>query len=217
LLYIFEKKQMQSQYSEELLKIKLQTQEETLNWLGKELHDNIAQLLNSSKVLVGVAQRIEKSEETLAIANDTLDKAILEVRMLSKSLSREWLEQFSFGENIVAEAVRINATKEITMTIDCPEKIEMSRERQLILFRMVQEAFQNSLKHSGGTQIRITASQQEGNILVTVEDNGKGFSLDHEGFGMNSIKHRALLLGGMANWHSDSHGTSIRIQLPLAS
>ncbi|GHN01061.1 hypothetical protein WSM22_25500 [Cytophagales bacterium WSM2-2] len=219
LLYTHEKKQLQNQYNEELLKTRLEAQEETLNWLGKELHDNLGQLLNSSKVLIGVAQRTGDMKETLTTANDTLSQAIAEVRNLSKSLSNEWLEQFSFIENLKAEANRINATREIVMTLEHPEKIVLPRDRQLMLFRMVQEAFQNSLKHGQASRIRIAAQQDDGSVKVTVEDDGKGFDADlgKSGFGMNSIRHRASLMGGTAHWKSGTQGTTVHIQLPQNS
>jgi len=217
LRYILEKAELQNQFQQELLKTRLEAQEDTLNWLGKELHDNLGQLLNSSKVLVGVAQRTSDTGDTLTMVSDTLSQAITEVRNLSKSLSHEWLEQFSFIENLKAESARINATREIVMTVEHPENIALPRDRQLILFRMVQEAFQNSLKHGQASRIRVAADHDEKLLRVVIEDDGKGFdTLDKNksGFGMNSIKHRASLLGGTAQWSSGAQGTTVQILLP---
>ncbi|MBS1681275.1 MAG: hypothetical protein JST48_06150 [Bacteroidetes bacterium] len=217
LMYTHEKSRLQHQYHQELLKTKLETQEATLNWLGKELHDNLGQLLNSSKVLIGVAQRTNNTQETLTTAGETIGQAITELRMLSKSLSQEWLEKFNFEENLKAEANRINATREITMTIELTEHLNMPRDRQLMLFRMVQEATQNSIKHGMASVIKIFATQQDTMLTVTVEDNGKGFDPTDpakQGFGTNSIKHRALLMGGSARWSSGSGGTVVNILVP---
>ncbi|MGC4021386.1 MAG: ATP-binding protein [Cyclobacteriaceae bacterium] len=220
LTYVHEKKQLQSQYDQELLKTRLETQEETLNWLGKELHDNLGQLLNSSKVLIGVAQRTNDTQDTLTTAGETIGQAITELRMLSKSLSKEWLEKFSFEENLKAETRRINATREINMSVDHLDMIEMPRDRQLMLFRMVQEATQNSIKHGNASQIRVIGAQENGSLTVMVIDNGKGFNIDtnKSGFGMNSIRHRASLMGGSAEWNSDVQGgTSVKIFVPIHS
>jgi signal transduction histidine kinase len=215
LRFIYEKKELQGQYTEELLKTRLETQEQTLNMLSKEIHDNIGQLLNSAKMLVGVAQRkLTTPEETLHTANETLGQAIQELRTLSKSLSSEWLEQFNFIENINAEAARINASHSITMTVQHPPQLIMAKDRQLVLFRIVQEAFQNSLKHGEATHIRIYAEQQNGQLIVRVEDDGKGFDLTKEGFGITNIKHRATLLGGTAMWKSLAPGTQVCLEIP---
>jgi signal transduction histidine kinase len=215
LRFIYEKKELQGQYTEELLKTRLESQEQTLNMVSKEIHDNIGQLLNSAKMLVGVAQRkLTTPEETLQTANETLGQAIQELRTLSKSLSSEWLEQFSFIENLNAEAARINASHSITMSVQHPAELTLSKDRQLVLFRIVQEAFQNSLKHSEATHIRIHAEQLEEQFIVRVEDDGKGFDLTKEGFGIANIKHRAALLGGTAHWKSLTPGTQVSLEIP---
>lgn len=219
LRYNYEKKELQNQYTEELLKTRLESQEQTLDTISKEIHDNIGQLLNSAKMLIGVAQRkLPTPEETLQTANDTLGQAIEELRTLSKSLNKEWLEQFSFIENLQAEAARINASLRISMQVEVPHELALPRDRQLVLYRMVQEAFQNSLKHGEATRIRIEAKQQNGSLHVQVEDDGKGFNAADStlaGFGITNIKHRVALLGGTVKWNSLNPGTLVLFQIPL--
>jgi len=221
LRYLYEKKELQNQYSAELLKTRLESQEQTLDTLSKEIHDNIGQLLNSAKMFIGVAQRkLTAPEETLQTANDTLGQAIQELRALSKSLNKEWLEQFSFIENLQAEAARINSSQHISMQVDLPDELTLPRDRQLVLYRMVQEAFQNSLKHGAATRICIQANQQNETLQVQVQDDGKGFNVNdplRAGFGITNIRHRAALLGGTATWSSLSPGTQVLFQIPLST
>jgi len=218
LRYMLEKRQLQNQYTEELLKTRLETQEQTLNTLSKEIHDNIGQLLNSSKVLISVAQRrIATPEETLQTANETLEQAIQELRALSKSLSKDWLEQFDFIENLNREAARINAADGIRLSVASSTHLTMSKERQLVLFRIVQESFQNALKHSKASNIQITIEQPNGQIEVRIADNGKGFDDSdpaREGFGITNIKLRTALMGGTVQWKPLQPGTEVKIQLP---
>ena len=90
LRYLLERKEMNSQFQKELLKTRLESQEETLTKLSAELHDNIGQLLSSSKLLIGVAGRdLPTSSEPLRLADETISKAIRELRSMSKSLSTE--------------------------------------------------------------------------------------------------------------------------------
>ena len=176
LRYILEKRQLQNQYTEELLKTRLETQEQTLNMVSKEIHDNIGQLLNSSKILIGVAQRrLNTTEETLQIANETLGHAIQELRTLSKSLSKDWLEQFDLIQNLDTEVARINAADGIRLSVTHPPTLTMPKERQLVLFRIVQESFQNALKHSEAGNIHIVIEQREGQLHAIITDDGKGF------------------------------------------
>lgn len=218
LRFIFEKQALESQHKEEILKSRVEAQEETLNNVSKEIHDNIGQLVNSAKMLIGTAERkLPDVGDTLKQADQTLSKTISELRALSRSLNTQWLEQFNFLENLQDEIDRINASGNLTMTIDHTVELTLSKERQLILFRMVQEAFQNAVKHGAATLIHIKSAQQDDKLVITVEDNGNGFDVDDtskHGFGIFNLKHRVSLIGGEAQWHSDEKGTRVTIEIP---
>lgn len=221
LRFLMDKQELENQYSEELLKTRIETQEQTLNTISREIHDNIGQLLNSSKTLLVAHQRKTNNYGAeLANAEEQLGQAIQELRALSRSLSGEWLEQFNFIENLNTEAARINASDRAVVKVELPPTLLMPKERQLILYRMVQEAFQNSLKHSGGNAIHIIAHQNDMHVAVSITDNGKGFNANEnhtQGFGMHSIIQRARLMGGTAKWISDNTGTRVYIEVPINS
>jgi signal transduction histidine kinase len=218
LRFIFEKKALESLYKEEILKSRVEAQEDTLNYVSKEIHDNIGQLVNSAKLLIGTAERkMPHVGNTLQQADQTLSKTIHELRALSKSLNRQWLEQFNFFENLQDETHRINASGTLTMTVAHSGELTLSKEHQLILFRMVQEAFQNSVKHGAATHIHVKAEQQETKLAITIDDNGKGFDVNDsskQGFGIFSLKHRVSLIGGAVQWRSDEKGTRVTIEIP---
>ena len=217
--YIYEKKELQNQYKEEILRSQIEAQEKTLSNMGKEIHDNIGQLLSSAKMLINVAMRkMPDVGDTLRQSDQSLSKAITDLRALSKSLSSEWLEQFSLYENLENEAKRINSSGEITMTVAHQGNMDMMKDRQLMLFRMVQEAFQNSLKHGKATLISINVKQLGSTLHTSIEDNGKGFDPTDEtkhGFGILNMKHRVSLMGGTALWKSAPTGTTVTIEIPL--
>ncbi len=219
LRYILEKANLQSQFQNELMKTRLESREETLNLLSTELHDNIGQLLSSSKILIGTAERmIDKPSEQLHMAGETISKAIRELRAISKSLNTEWLEKFSLIENLQAESDRITTSKEINVTLQHPPVIEMPMDRQMMLFRIVQEALQNTIKHGEASRISIVAEQKENMLKVSIADDGKGFDANDEtiqGVGILNIKHRTRLMSGAVQWNSTKDGTSVIIQLPL--
>jgi len=202
----------------EILKARLEAQDETLDHVGRELHDNIGQMLSSAKMLVAVVQRtVPAPNETLDVIEETLARAIADLRALSKSLNREWLQKFSLIENLTAEANRVNATNSLTMTLNHADEIDLPAEHQLVLFRIVQESFQNALKHAEPTRIDIDVRQQDGMLEVQIKDDGKGFDtsdLSTQGVGMLNIKNRSQLLGGRAQWTSFATGTSVVIQIP---
>jgi signal transduction histidine kinase len=218
LKYILEKKELSNQFQRELLKTRLEAHEETMNQLSTELHDNIGQLLSSSKFLIGVAERaLELPPESLRMAEETISKAIQEVRALSKSLNTEWLEKFNLLENLQMESDRIKISKVLHVTLQHPQTINMPADRQLMLFRIVQEALQNAIKHGQASTIGIEVIQLENELSVSIKDDGRGFDIGNvslQGVGINSIKHRTKLLNGVVRWNSTTHGTSVTIQLP---
>ncbi|MCW3088128.1 MAG: hypothetical protein JWQ78_1514 [Sediminibacterium sp.] len=219
LKHLKEKETMEEDFEKQLLQSQLETQEETLNQLGNELHDNIGQLLNSTKLLIGVAQRsLSNPPDTLITADETLAKAIQELRSLSKSLNKEWLEQFNFIENIEAEINRINSARTLHIYLSSPGALPLKADEQIILFRIVQEILQNAMKHSAAKNVYIRIKEESEVLTISVTDDGIGFEAleKSHGVGMMNIRHRTHLLGGTVQWRSaPGKGTVVIIQLPV--
>lgn len=213
-------KVIKEDFEKQLLESKIETQEETFSVLSKELHDNVGQLLNSSKLLIGIAKRKPSAPvEILNMASDTLGKAIYEIRSLAKALDKEWLQQFNFMDNLETEIRRLNITDELTVHFVPGESLPLNNDEQIILFRIVQEALQNAIKHSGANNIYVTSQQASDLLTLTVTDDGIGMEKSvptENGIGFINMKHRAQLLGGSVSWQSDTNrGTTISIQIPV--
>lgn len=212
-----EAQKMKAEFEQQLLQAQMETREETLNQLGIELHDNVGQLLNSTKLLIGITQRmVPNAPDTLVTADETLAKAIQELRALSKSLNKEWLNQFNFVQNLGAEVSRINSAKDIYIDLTCPEKISLQANEQIILFRIVQELLQNAIKHARARNIHILITEKEPQLNLTVIDDGLGFDTKAslKGVGILNVKHRTRLLGGQAEWQTSETGTTVIIRIP---
>ncbi len=212
---------MQHAFNQQLLQSQIETQEETFSAIGKELHDNIGQLLNSTKLLIGVTQRTLKDyPDTLNIANETLGTAIHELRSLSKSLSKEWLQQFNFIENLHTEVKRINTAERLQLHFNPTLDLPFKSDEQIILFRIVQEALQNAIKHAHAQNVFINLFQNEESNLfsITIIDDGQGMSessIKKTGVGIMNMQQRIKLLNGHLQWQSTPTGTTVTIQLPI--
>lgn len=215
-----EKLLLKADFDKQLLHSRIEVQEATMSMLSKELHDNIGQLISSSKFLVRVGQRNgADAAEALQKADDTLAAAISELRSLAKSFDKDWLSQFDFIENLYTEINRILSSKEIYMHFECQQLgLNLANDHQIILFRITQEAIQNAIKHAEATDIYIRICMKNGATVVEIEDNGKGMELsdlNHTGLGMINIKNRSKLIGGEAHWISaPGRGTLLKIVLP---
>lgn len=204
-------------FEQMFLRSRIEVQEETFSLIGKELHDNIGQLLSTTKMLIGITERsLQTPPDTLHTANETVGKAISELRALSKSLNKEWLEQFDVIENLLREIVRINSAGVLNIKLDHSGKLQMEREAQIVLFRILQEGIQNVLKHSRANDLNITISRQNELIIITLKDNGLGFDSHSikDGVGMINMKQRARLLGGSIQWEAGSSGCLVTIRIP---
>ncbi|MGH2648999.1 MAG: sensor histidine kinase [Ginsengibacter sp.] len=215
--FIKERETMKKTFEQTLLQSQVEVQEATFSVLAKELHDNVGQLLSSSKMLMGVAQRnLINIPETLTIAEETLGKAINELRSLSKSLDKQLLEQFDLINNLSAEIKRINSSLELKIHFLYSGKLAITPEKQIILFRIIQESLQNAIKHAQAKNINIEIETTAENIIIYISDDGKGFKqIANNGLGIRNMKHRAKLLGGNITWAAAEKGTLITIRLPV--
>jgi signal transduction histidine kinase len=216
--YIKERETMKKDFDQTLLQSQIEVQEATFAELGKELHDNIGQLLSSTKMLLGITQRnLASPPDTLTIAEETLGKAINELRSLSKSLDKEWLERFNFIENLEVEIARINEARYLQILFSHPGKLLLKADEQIILFRIVQEAMQNAIKHAQAKNIWINLTVSGEVLKIIIIDDGIGFdeALPVDGLGMRNMKHRTKLLGGVITWNSSGGGSSVTLELPF--
>lgn len=220
--YLKEQKQMQEEFELQLMKAHIEVQEHTSASLSEELHDNIGQLLSSTKMLITVSEKeLSHIPDPLRTAKETLSKAIQDLRSLSKSLSKEWLNQFNLIDNLYTESERINSARNIRVSVETTlTNLPMPADAQVMLFRVLQEALQNSIKHASPTIIDISIQSIDSKFLITIKDNGKGFKeaeLKNEGVGLRNMKHRTNLLGGEIFWDTDKgNGTNIRIYIPAS-
>ncbi|RYY56644.1 MAG: hypothetical protein EOO09_05810 [Chitinophagaceae bacterium] len=214
-----EKESMKQDFDNQILHAQVEVQEATFSALGRELHDNIGQLLSSTKMLLGLTERsIPQVPDTLLTATETLGQAISELRALSKSLTREWLEQFDFVQNLQSETRRLSADDNLQISLHSIPRIPLGADKQLLLFRIVQEGIQNVLKHAGASTLQIRVSHEVTLLHVSLTDNGKGFEPDGitGGIGLLNMKQRVKVLGGSIRWtRPDGGGTSVEIKLPV--
>jgi len=217
----YQMEQMKNAMEQELLRTQLETQENTFRQIADELHDNVGQLLSSTNILLVVTQKkLPDPPATLIMASETLSRAMQDLRALSKSLNREWLQRFNLIDNLQTEADRINISRSITVRVlPGTSQLPATPESQVMLFRVIQEAMQNCIRHAGARSIDVHITAEEGLIRISVQDDGKGFTPDPEkplGLGLLNMRHRTNLLGGSIEWHSAAgEGTKVQICLPI--
>jgi signal transduction histidine kinase len=219
-----EQQLMRATFDKQLLENKLEIQEETFNTISQEIHDNVGQILSLAKVQLGILEQRQNIEgDLVSNAKESISQAMTELRDIAKSLSSERLQSLSLPESIAQEIRRINRSGFITITAEVigTEK-NVPDQQKLIAFRMVQEGFQNIIKHANATEVKVSLHYLEEWLHISIFDNGAGFNPEEElkkrgGLGLQNILRRAELVGGKANISSrPGEGTTLEIQIAYA-
>ena len=157
------------------------------------------------------------SEEKINITDDLLGKAIKDLRNLSHTLSTDWIKEFSIVEFIKQTLLPLEKSGNYTIkfTVDA-ENIFIKNESALIIYRIIQEALNNIVKHANAKEIFINIETKQNKIHITIKDNGKGFDTTminkSEGIGLKNMIARAKLTGALFTVNSkQSVGTIIEI------
>lgn len=213
---------MKKRFSEELLKSQLEIQEETFNRISQEIHDNVGQVMSLAKVQINIMTESKRMDtEMLAEVKWNITKALTDLRDLARGLSSDRIRQLPLHLVTLEEADRINKTGVMQVTVDTegPQQI-MNAEKKLILFRVIQEAVQNIIKHAQASETLISFRYDPDEMEATIRDNGIGFNIGvaselNTGLGLSNMRTRVMLAGG--RWRIDSSpgaGTTVTINMP---
>jgi signal transduction histidine kinase len=219
--HISQQKQLQSNFQKELLKSQIEIQEQTLEHISQEIHDNITQVLSFVKLTLGLTKNLNENDRQKKIneSRELISQSITDLRDLSKSLSFEHITSIGLVRTIEMEIERINKSGLINVLFTLEgTSYSLGEQRELVLFRIFQETLNNALKHSGAKHFKIILQYHSDLFNLTLEDDGSGFSpetLDNKsGSGLRNIENRATLIGGMATIDSSpGKGCCVKVTL----
>ncbi|MCB9170003.1 MAG: hypothetical protein H6594_06585 [Flavobacteriales bacterium] len=170
----------------------------TLTEVGRELHDNVGQLLQVAQM--GAMDRLEAEAATDPAVDTTLrtlEQAIQEVRRLGRALNRDIWQKRSLLDALQDEAVRVERLTGIPVHMQVDGRpSEPNADAKTILFRTFQEVLHNALSHSRATELSIHVGDT-GGFTLRFADNGRGFDprAATNGSGLMNIRHRCALIG----------------------
>ncbi len=219
-----EQQLMRATFEKQLLESKLEMQEQTFSMISQEIHDNVGQILSLAKVQLGILEEQHDIRNDLVTnAKESISLAMTELRDIAKSLSTQRLQQLSLKESLEQEIRRINRSGfiHIGLMVLGTEK-NIPDQQKLILFRMVQEGFQNIIKHAQATEVALSLDYADEHLRIALADNGNGFDPEqemkkNEGLGLQNIMRRAEMVGGKARVFSQpGKGTTLEIIMNYA-
>jgi two-component system NarL family sensor kinase len=219
--------EMEKHYTEELLRTKLEIQEETFRNISQEIHDNIGQALSFVKLNLGTvdAYNAEEVKEKLAESKNLLSKTIHDLRDIARSLSPDFLNEIGLCSSIEQQLQLLDKTDQYKTSFTVEGEIyKNDQQQELVVFRIVQELLNNIVKHAEANAINVKINYLPEKLMITVQDNGKGFdtkamqsSKDNNGLGLRNMLNRMTLINGFININSKpGEGTTAEIDLPKA-
>jgi len=197
-------------------------QEKERTEIGKELHDNVNQILGASNLYINTAMTDEEMrQELLERSTELVSKAINEIRKISKSLITPGLREIGLIdsiEDIIDDLKFAKPELQIDLDLQNISEEQIEDRRKLTLFRIVQEQLNNIVKHAKATRVLIRLSIEGPNTVLTVTDNGVGFDVSRhrKGVGITNIISRAELFNGKVEISSAAgDGCTLTVSIPV--
>lgn len=209
------------EFEHSLLQAQLEIQEQTFKTISQEIHDNIGQMLSLAKMnLSKFAIDRRNSDEAVLTAKDLVSKSVNDLRDLSKSLNTDSISAVGFLKAIETELHLVEKTTGIAATLTTSGIMQkLPPQPELILFRIVQEALHNSIKHAAPTLLSVDAKFEIDNLQLSISDNGTGFNPALQlspGIGLHNMESRSKLIGASFLFQSlPGKGTTIQISFPI--
>lgn len=223
IVFTFLHKARQQKHKHELLQTQIEIQEQTLKTISEEIHDNVGQVLSLAKLNLSTVGNIldQHIQSKIISAKDLVSKAINDLRDLSRSLHGEKIGEIGLENAIANELKILQNTGQFETGLDINGQVYKSdAEKEMVLFRIVQEALHNAVKHAHANHLKVGLNYQPDSFTLTINDDGNGFSPEalnssQTGIGLKSMRNRAILIGGEFSIHSSkNNGTFISVKLP---
>lgn len=204
------------QHLHDLLTAKVDSQNQTMQHIGLEIHDNVGQKLTLASLYCKQVVKGSDLLERLNVIGSIIDESLTELRLLSKTLIRTDLATSSILSLLDEDAKQINASGLCQVSITSnDQEIALSQPQKIILLRLLQEFIQNSMKHSRCNNIVLSFKKSDDDLIISAFDDGIGFNVDAnpKGIGLQNMKTRASQLNANFDLRSESSiGTKLTLQ-----
>ncbi|WP_298246575.1 histidine kinase [uncultured Christiangramia sp.] len=216
-----EKFEAEQQFLIELNNTKIEIQEATLKNVSWELHDNIGQLLSVASIQLNILLKRSKEDAAPAVTEikDLVANSLNEVRSLSRTLNNEVIHTTGLHKSVRDELERYNRMDILQAELEIKgEAREIRPESEIIIFRIMQEFFNNVIKYAEASSLEVQLNYLEDSLQIHARDNGKGFD-DTEvekGSGIINMYSRARLINAKIDIQSKvGEGTSLKLNYPI--
>jgi PAS domain S-box-containing protein len=226
---ITERKRLEEQLLNEKIKQQklinkttIAAQEEERDNISKELHDNVNQLLMSTKLYINMARKQpDVAHELLIKAEEYQLQAVEEIRKLSKKLNSSLVKVLGLKKSIQEVVNTFKQLNDIPVSYEFHDELEdvLMDEQKLMIFRIVQEQSNNIRKYANAERVLISLTRKDDRISLIISDDGVGFKVDEvksKGVGLTNIASRVNVLNGEYKIESyPGNGCTLSVWFPL--
>jgi two-component system sensor histidine kinase UhpB len=198
----------------------LSAQESERLRVAQELHDEVGQTLTG--ILLGLARVSREAPPALAPSLEelleTTRTSIDDIRLIAQRLRPEPLEDLGLAGALLALSRRLRERSDLRIHCRIPDDLPpQSPERELVIYRVAQEAMTNAIRHARAASIGVALQMSEDRLTLSVRDDGRGMrDGGPEGGGMRGMRERASLVGGTLRVMSAPRaGTEVHLEIPL--
>ena len=207
----------------------LRVQEEERGRISRDLHDGIGQSLTALKIQLELLEQEAVLAQAalvprIAAVRELADACLTEVREMARLLRPQMLDDLGLVPTLhwLARTVEKRTGVAVALEVLGDER-SADPDAETLVFRVVQEALTNVVRHANVSSARVKVEHRAGSILVTVEDSGNGFDADailagkdeEHGFGVRAMRDRVQSFNGRFRIQSSSQGTLLEAEIPL--
>ncbi len=201
-------------------------QDEERRRIAREIHDGLGQELAAAKMILDGILFKDSSHAIRQVAGDAsqlIDHAIKQVRTISHLLHPPLLDEVGLVSALgwYLEGLSKRSEIEIRLEVEPPDLGRLKSELETAIFRIIQEALTNMFRHSGARNGKVSLSENDGQIIVTVRDDGKGIEErvvqlrpESVGVGIGGMRQRVNELGGSLRLSNANPGTIVEVVIP---
>lgn len=215
---------LKNDYEKTLLASELEIKEQTFQNISREIHDNIGLSLTLAKLNLNTINWNDDKHIHTQVTHsiDSLSKAIIDLSQLSKTLHTDYIREQGLLNALQGELKKIEKTGVIRCHLKVTDTTTyMDDQKELVIFRIIQEALHNSIKHAQATSIFILMQYEKEQLIIKVADNGIGFTVKadiegtNKGTGLLNITKRATMINGNCKVISrPGNGTLVELIVP---
>jgi two-component system sensor histidine kinase UhpB len=199
----------------------LKAAEDERKRIATDLHDKTAQTLAGLLVRLSLLKNVNDDETRAAVIKEAADEASFamdEVYRVVQALRPPALEMLGLRGAVESHARSVSIETGIQIDVDADDLLgALDEQAEIAVYRIFQEALSNVVRHADAQRAIVRMRRTADGVVVTITDDGIGFDAGAtHGLGLYGMQERATYLGGNVAIHSNTHGTTVEVQIPVS-